>query len=222
MKHAFRTAAASVFALGALAAGTLSLAPALYAQGDAELPGAPDPERITGGTYIADPGHSLVEFEVSHFGFNEYFGIFGDVAGTLELDPANPEAAKVDVTIPIASVTTASKGLTAHLLRAGKDGAAPDFFGPEPAPARFVSKAVSVTELEAQITGDLTINGITKEVTLYAEFTGAGINPFNKKETVGFEAETTITRSDFGVNYGLGLISDEVELEISVAFERAE
>lgn len=220
MKRLFRTTAISAATLGAVAAGSLSLAPALFAQEETELPGAPDPERITGGTYIADPSHSLVEFEVNHFGFNEYFGIFGDVEGTLELDPDNPEAARVDVTIPIARVTTASKGLTEHLLRPGKDGAAPDFFGPEPAPARFVSTGVSVTEMEAEITGNLTINGITKPVTLYAEFTGAGINPFNKKETVGFEAETTILRSDFNVNYGLGLISDEVELEISVAFER--
>lgn len=216
MKKLFLAAAATT----ALVSGAIAGAPALFAQGTPEVPGAQDPSRITGGTYAADPSHSLVEFEVDHFGFNEYFGIFGDVEGTLMLDPANLEAAKVDVTIPVANVTTASAALTDHLLRPGKDGASPDFFGAEPAAARFVSTSVEVNEMTAMITGNLTLNGITKPVTLEAEFTGAGVNPMNKKETVGFEAETTIMRSDFNVNYGIPLVSDEVELEISVAFEK--
>ncbi|MFN4039988.1 MAG: YceI family protein [Erythrobacter sp.] len=215
------TFAAAAFATILATGGALLAGPALFAQAAAEIPGAPDPARVTAGSYAADPAHSLIAFEVNHFGFNDYYGLFGDVAGTLVLDPANLAAAKVDVTIPVASVTTASKGLTEHLLRAGKDGAAPDFFGPAPAPARFVSTKVEPTsETTANITGNLTLNGVTKEVTFEAEFTGAGINPFNKKETVGFEAETEIKRSDFGVNYGIPFVSDDVELDISVAFEK--
>ncbi|MBL0967176.1 MAG: polyisoprenoid-binding protein, partial [Blastomonas sp.] len=167
-----------------------------------QLPGQKDASRVTAGTYKTDPGHSLIGWEVNHFGFNDYFGIFGDVAGTLTIDPANPNAAKVDVTIPVAKVTTASAGLTSHLLRAGKDGGKPDFFGPAPADARFVSTKVVASGMTAKITGNLTLNGVTKEVTLDAEFTGAGANPFNKKETIGFEADTTIKRSDFGIAYG--------------------
>ncbi|MAF60620.1 MULTISPECIES: YceI family protein [Pseudomonadota] len=185
-----------------------------------QLPGQKDASRVTAGTYKTDPGHSLIGWEVNHFGFNDYFGIFGDVAGTLTIDPANPNAAKVDVTIPVAKVTTASAGLTSHLLRAGKDGGKPDFFGPAPADARFVSTKVVASGMTAKITGNLTLNGVTKEVVLDAEFTGAGANPFNKKETIGFEAETTIKRSDFGIMYGLPVVSDEVELDISVAFEK--
>lgn len=215
----FAFAAAAAATLAAVTGG-ISLAPSLFAQGAPEVPGVQDASRVTAGTYAADPGHSLIAFEVNHFGFNDYYGIFGDVAGTLELDPTNLDASKVDVTIPVASVTTASKGLTEHLLRAGKDGGKPDFFGPSPAAARFVSTAVKADGMMAQITGDLTLNGVTKEVTFEAEFTGAGINPFNKKETVGFEAETEIKRSDFGVNYGIPFVSDEVELDISVAFEK--
>jgi polyisoprenoid-binding protein YceI len=214
-----RIALAAALATAATLGG-LASAPAILAQDAPQLPGAQDPARVTAGTYSADPAHSLIAFEVNHFGFNDYYGIFGDVAGTLVLDPANPDAAKVDVTIPIASVTTASKGLTEHLLRAGKDGAKPDFFGPAPAPARFVSTAVKAEGMTATITGDLTINGITKPVTFEAEFTGAGNNPFTSKATVGFEAETTIKRSDFGVNYAIPFVSDEVELDISVAFEK--
>lgn len=214
------------YLIAALALGTAGLtafAPALTAQGSPQLPGAQDPARVTAGTYAADPAHSLIGWEVNHFGFNDYYGIFGDVAGTLVIDPANPDAAKVDVTIPVANVTTASKALTDHLLRAGKDGGKPDFFGPAPAAARFVSTEVKVDPKDAtraMITGDLTLNGVTKPVTFEAEFTGAGTNPFNKKATVGFEAETEIKRSDFGVNYGIPFVSDEVELDISVAFEK--
>ncbi|WP_448657376.1 YceI family protein [Sphingomonas sp. CJ99] len=194
----------------------------LMAQSAPQLPGAVDASRVTGGTYAADPGHSLIGWEVNHFGFNDYYGLFGDVAGTLTLDPKNPAAAKVDVTIPVSKVTTASAGLTNHLLRAGKDGGKPDFFGPNPADARFVSTKVvpGADGKTAQITGNLTLNGVTKPVTFEAEFTGAGANPMNKKETVGFEAETSIKRSDFGVNYALPLVSDEVELDISIAFEK--
>ena len=217
-----RTTLAAAAAL-VLAGGMTAFAPALTAQGAPQVPGAKDPARVTAGTYAADPNHSLIGWEVSHFGFNDYFGIFGDVAGTLEIDPANPSAAKVDVTIPVANVTTASKGLTDHLLRAGKDGGKPDFFGPAPAAARFVSTAVKLDPMDAtkaMITGDLTLNGVTKPVTFEAEFSGAGTNPYNKKATIGFEAETEIKRSDFGVSYAIPFVSDEVELDISVAFEK--
>lgn len=211
---------ATAAAMFVITTGGIIAAPTIFAQGAQQAPGAPDPSRVTAGTYAADSSHSLIGWEVNHFGFNDYYGIFGDVAGTLVLDPANPNAAKVDVTIPVASVTTASKGLTEHLLRAGKDGASPDFFGPAPAPARFVSTAVTAKGMTAMVTGNLTLNGVTKPVTFEAEFTGAGNNPFNKRATVGFEAEVAIKRSDFGVNYGIPLVSDEVELDISVAFEK--
>lgn len=194
----------------------------LHAQqgGAPQLPGANDPSRVTAGTYKTDPGHSLVGWRVDHFGFNDYFGIVGDVDGTLTIDPANLSAAKVDVTIPIAKVVTASAGLTDHLLRAGQNGGKPDFFGPSPEPARFVSTNVEVDGTEAKITGNLTLNGVTKPVTIDAEFTGAGKGMMNQKETVGFEGETTIKRSEFGLTTFVPMVSDEVELDITIAFEK--
>lgn len=200
-------------------AGLFATAP-LIAQSTPKVPGAADPARITGGNYATDPGHTLIEFEVDHFGFSDYFGIFGDATGTLILDPKKPASAKVDITIPVAKVTTASARLTDHLLRAGKDGGKPDFFGPNPADARFVSTSVVVKGTTAKITGNLTLNGVTAPVVLDTEFKGAGINPYSKKETVGFEAETTIKRSTFGIKTGIPFVSDEVELEISVPFEK--
>ena len=185
-------------------------------------PGAPDKSRVAAGTYAADPGHTMVVWEVDHFGFSKYSGIFGDVTGTLVIDPANPAAAKVDVTIPVAKVTTASAGLTGHLLRAGKDGGKPDFFGPAPADAKFVSTSVVLDDDgdEAKVTGNLTLNGVTKPMTLDVDFHGAGANPYNKKATIGFSAETTIKRSDFGIAFGIPAVSDAVELEIHAAFEK--
>jgi polyisoprenoid-binding protein YceI len=198
----------------------LILAVPLLAQGVPEAPGKADVARVTAGSYTADPSHSMIGWQVSHFGFNDYLGLFGDVSGTLSLDPANPGAAKVDVTIPVAKVTTASADLTEHLLRAGNDGKKPDFFGPAPANARFVSTSVVANGTTAKIIGDLTLNGVTKPVTLDATFAGAGTNPFNKKETVGFHANGMVKRSEFGIDTGIPFVADGVQLNISVAFEK--
>lgn len=192
----------------------------LLAQSAPEVPGQMDATRVVAGSYAADPAHSLIAWEVNHFGFSDYIGLFGDVTGTLTIDPADLSAASVDVAIPVAKVTTASAGLTDHLLRPGKDGAKPDFFGPEPGDAHFVSTSVDAAGNAATIEGNLTLNGITKAVTLDAEFTGAGTNPYSKKRTLGFSATTMIKRSDFGIDGFIPLVSDTVELEIHVAFEK--
>ncbi|AKH41452.1 polyisoprenoid-binding protein YceI [Altererythrobacter atlanticus] len=207
-------------AAAALGVAALSIG-SLQAQGG-PAPAEVDVSAIESGTYTADAAHSLVGWSVNHLGFNDYLGIFGDVSGTLTLDTANPAASSVDVMIPIASVTVPSAGLKDHLLRAGKDGAKPDFFGPEPAPAHFVSTNIDVTgETEATITGDLTLNGVTKPVTIEAEVSGQGTNAMSQKKTVGFHGETTIKRSDFGMDWGIPFgIGDEVELTITVAFEK--
>ena len=194
----------------------------LHAQnGPAQLPGQVDVGRVSAGTYVVDKNHTLVGWRANHFGFNDYFGIFGSVEGTLTIDPAKPEAAKVDVTIPISSVVTASAGLTDHRLRAGRDGGKPDFFGPSPAPAKFVSTKVESTGgTTANITGNLTMNGVTKPVVIAAEFTGAGANPMSRVQTIGFEGRTVIKRTDFGISFAAPMVSDEVELDISAAFEK--
>ena len=206
-----------------LAAGAAMLAVGtLQAQSEPpQLPGQADVSRVEAGTYQLDAGHTLVGWRANHFGFNDYFGIFGNVTGTLEIDPANPAAAKLDVTVPIASVVTASNGLTDHLLRPGKDGGTPDFFGAEPAPARFVSTKVEPTGgTTANITGDLTMNGVTRPVVIAAEFTGAGDHPMSKVKTIGFEGRAAIKRSDWNISYGIPMVSDQIELDISAAFEK--
>ena len=206
----------------AAAAGlaTLSVG-ALHAQ-QGGPPGVADPTRVESGTYKVDANHSMVGWSVSHFGFNDYFGLFGDVAGTITLDTANPSASKVDVTIPIASVVVPSAGLKDHLLKAGADGKPADFFGANPAPAHFVSTSVQPAGgTKATIAGNLTMNGQTKPVTIAAELAGAGANPMSRAKTVGFHGTTTIKRSDWGVNFGIPFgLADEVELNITVAGEK--
>ena len=143
--------------------------------------------------------------------------MFGDVTGTLQLDPANPAAAKVDVTIPVSKVITASSGLTQHLLKPAEGGKPADFFGANPADARFVSTNVEVDGQNAKITGDFTLNGVTKPITLDAKFYGAGVGQGNK-ENVGFTATGAFKRSDYNLNFIIPMVGDEVKLEIVAAF----
>ncbi|MCX7282791.1 MAG: YceI family protein [Novosphingobium sp.] len=187
-----------------------------------EVPGKADKSRVTAGTYTADAGHSLVAWKVSHFGFNDYFGLFGDVTGSLTIDTANPAASKVSVTIPVSKIVTANAALTSHLLKPAADGKPADFFGAAPADATFVSTSVTpgADGMSAKIAGNLTLNGVTKPVTVDATLAGAGTNPFTKAATVGFHGKAVIKRSDFNVKYGLPFVSDDVTLDITAAFEK--
>lgn len=205
------------------AGAVLAAATPLVAQQAMHKPGAEDLTRVTAGSYTVDPHHTMVRWEVDHLGITPYFGIFGDVTGTLTIDPKNVSAAKVDITIPVSKVTTASAGLTQHLFKApAKAGDKPDFFGPNPADARFVSTAVvrDGSSDDAKVTGNLTLNGVTRPVTLDVDFYGAGKVGQDGGEQIGFTAETKIKRSDFGLNFIVPMVSDEVELEIVAAFTK--
>lgn len=181
----------------------------------AQTPPTRDPAQIQAGTYAVDPNHTQVGWRVSHMGFSNYAGGFSDVSGTLELQPKNPAASKLSVKIPVASVTTTSAKLTDELkgdqwLDAAKF---PDM--------TFVStKVVPAGKDHAKVTGDLTLHGVTKPVTLDVTLVGAGVNPLSKTYTVGFEATGTLKRSEFGVKTYVPLIGDELHLTIAGAFEK--
>lgn len=200
----------AAFALTASAAAT------------AQVPGSPNPAAASGGVYSVDPDHTLVVWTLDHLGFTPYTGMFGDIRGSLTFDPKQPEATRVDVTIPVAKVTTASAGLTQHLLRPGKDGGKPDFFGPSPADARFVSTRLVTTGQTGKLTGDFTFNGVTRPITLDVAFYGAGRTPPNMggKENIGFRATGTIRRSEYGLGFGVPFVGDEVKLDIAAAFQK--
>ncbi|GBQ88067.1 hypothetical protein AA13595_2310 [Gluconacetobacter johannae DSM 13595] len=173
------------------------------------------PADVQGGSYQVEPAHTQVGFSLLHFGFTTYSGVFSNVSGTLTLDPKTPSASTLNVTIPIASVQTTSAKLDEELKGAQWFDAA-SF-----ANATFTSTKVSVTgKGRATVTGTLTLHGISRPETLKVRFIGAGVNPLDKKYTVGFEATGTINRSDFGVKMYVPYVSDAVELRIAGAFER--
>lgn len=198
------------------------LASPSFAEAPTAAPGSRDPAVVTGGTYTVDRGHTIIVWTLDHLGFSPYSGIFGDVTGTLTLDPKNPNGAKLDVTIPVSKVVTASGGLTQHLLSPGKDGRKPDFFGANPLDARFVSTKVIAIGQKAKIAGNLTLNGVSRPVILNATFYGAGKAPaqMGGTENIGFKGTATIFRSQFGLGYGVPMVGDEVKLEISAAFQK--
>ncbi|WP_309623276.1 YceI family protein [Novosphingobium sp.] len=205
---------------GSAIIASLAFAGMLWAAGP--LPGQPDPARVLAGTYQADPAHTVVGWRVSHMGFNDALGLFGTISGTLVIDPAHLERAKVAVRIPVRKLTTASVGLTGALLRPNGNGS-PDYFGPQPADAVFTSTAVvpGADGKSARIVGNLSLNGVTKPVTLNASFVGAGKGLLGGALTIGFHATTSIKRSDFGLTADLGLVGDQVDLEISAGFVKA-
>lgn len=196
----------------ALVASVLAIGP-VVAQAPS-LPGASDPTRVTGGTYVIDPAHTQAVFSYSHFGFSNNLGLISEFTGNLVLDPKKPDAASVTVDIPVSQLQTGIPKFQEHLASA-------DFFEFAKYPtAKFVSTSVKVDGTTAEITGNLTLKGITKPITLDAQFVAAGTNPMNKKETIGFAATGVIKRSEFGLGKYAPLVSDEVELKIITAFEK--
>ncbi len=173
-----------------------------------------EPSTVRAGTYAVEPTHTQVGFSLLHLGFSYYSGVFSDVSGTLQLDPANPSASRLDVTIPIGSVATTSASLDGELK-----GQA--WFDARTYPtATFVSTRVTPVGRDgATIAGTLTLHGVSLPETLTARFVGAGYNPLDKRYTVGFEATGTIRRSDFGVKTYVPLVGDQVRLTIAGAFE---
>lgn len=200
----------------------VALAAPSFSQMPSTPPGAPDKSRVTAGNYTVDATHSMIAWRVNHLGFNDYFGLFGQLGGSMTFDPANPAATKLTATIPVSKVVTVDSALTAHLLKPGADGAKPDFFGPAAQDAVFVSTKVTpgADGMSATVDGNLTLNGVTKPASFTAKFAGAGTNFFNKAPTIGFHGESVIKRSEFGLGFFAPLVGDEVKLEITIAFEK--
>jgi polyisoprenoid-binding protein YceI len=196
-----------------LLAATLALLAA--APGAVLAQATTDPTTVQAGTYAIEASHTRVVFSVNHLGFSTYFGDFTGAQGSLTLDPKAPAASKLQVTLPAASVSTTNTILDGELKSADwLDAAKFPTLG-------FVSTKVTPTGADsATVTGDLTLHGVTKPVTLQVKFHGAGTNPLRRAYTVGFDAHATIKRSDFGVTKYVPLVSDEVEITISAPFEK--
>jgi polyisoprenoid-binding protein YceI len=172
------------------------------------------PAEVRAGTYALDAAHGKITWSVDHLGFSTYYGQFVHVQAELKLDPANPSASTLTATIPLTDVDSNSDGLDAHLQTA-------DFFDTANHPtATFVSRSITIDSddpTEADVLGDLTIRGVTRPVTMEVEFNQAGPSMGNTYK-VGFDGEATIKRSEFGVNYALPAVSDEVKLHLEGEF----
>ena len=194
----------------AVALGAVLLAGSAFAQMASQ-----DPKTVQAGTYAVEPYHTRVLFSVTHFGFTTYWGDVTGVSGSLTLDPKNAAADQVSVSIPVSSVSTTNGKLDGELK-------SPMFLDATTYPTiTFVSKSVKRTgPTSAVVTGDQTQHGVTRPVTLDAKFNAGGSNPMSKKYTVGFDAHGKINRSDFGVKTFVPMVSDQVDITISAAFEK--
>ena len=175
-----------------------------------------NPATVQAGTYKVESSHTRVQFTVSHLGFTDWWGDFTGVTGTLLLDPTRPAGSRVDISVPVASVSTTNSVLDGELRSA-------DWFDAARYPAiRFLStRIVRTGPSKAMITGNLTFHGVTRLVTLDARFVGAGPHPMTKAYSIGFNATTTIRRSDYGVKMDIPLVGDETTIRISAGFEKA-
>lgn len=160
-------------------------------------------------TYKLDPSHTNVVWFANHFGFSNPSGKFTNVEGTLTLDEQNPSQSKVEVVVKIDSLITGVEKLDAHLK-------SDNFFNVEKfTTAKFISTKVTQTARNiAKVDGNLTLLGVTKPITLNVRLNKIGISPVTQKKTAGFSVIGSIKRSDFGMNFGIPGISDEVKLNI--------
>ncbi len=159
--------------------------------------------------YNLDPRHTNIIWKAGHLGFSFPSGKFTKTEGTLILDEKDLSKSKIEVTINLATITTGEKKFDGHL-------SSPDFFNVKKYKvAKFKStKVIMKTANQANIHGALTLNGITKPVILNAKLNKIGPSPATKLKTAGFSATTTIKRSEFGINFGLPAIEDNVRIDI--------
>lgn len=171
------------------------------------------PSEVQAGDYSLDSSHGRITWKIDHLGFSDFVGQFVNVQAQLKLDPANPANSSLTATVPISDVAPNNDALKRHLLNA-------DFFEADKYPtATFTSTRIVIDAsdpTEADVYGNLTIKGVTKEVKIEVEFNQAG--EMRGKYRAGFDGELKIKRSDFGINYGLPMLGDEVELHIEGEF----
>jgi polyisoprenoid-binding protein YceI len=165
-------------------------------------------------TYTVDPTHTFVHFEVQHFGTSTTRGRFDRKDGTVQFDRAG-KTGKVDITIDMASINTGIAPFDKHLT-------GPDFFDVARHPtARFVAEGLAFEGDKVKtVTGTLTLLGKTGPVVLTGSRFNCYDNPFFKRQVCGGDFETTIQRSQWGMNYGLPGIPDAVKLVVQAEFIR--
>lgn len=169
---------------------------------------------VLADTYEIDTkgAHASINFAVKHLGYSWLTGRFDTFSGEFTYDPAKPEASTINVTIDTTSVNSNHAERDKHLR-------SPDFLNVEKFPkATFVSKQIKVDgddKDEFDIIGDLTLNGVTKSITIEVDKVGEGKDPWGGYRA-GFEGETEINMKDFNIKMDLGPASQAVKLELHV------
>jgi len=174
------------------------------------------PETLT-GEYTLDPSHSRIGFVARHAMVTKVRGSFNEFEGQAYLDAADPSRSWAEVVIKAASIDTRNADRDAHLR-------SNDFFDMETYPEiRFRTTAVEPKdETHYLVTGDLTIKGVTKPVTIELEYTGSAVDPFGNHR-VGFEGSVVVNRKDWGVNWNAALeaggvlVGEKVTLELELS-----
>ena len=171
---------------------------------------------LESGHYVLDPRHASLIARVAHMGVSLYTVRFDTIGGSFEYDPAHPERTHVE-----ASVDPASLDVNADYSKQFAE----DFLSANKFPkATFVSTSIQPgVGAQGTMTGDLTLMGVTKPVTFDVTLIGSGHEPLPLplgRRAAGFEATTTIKRSDFGSTYLGNLVGDDVSLQIEAEFER--
>ena len=167
-------------------------------------------------SYEVDARHTQVLFTYSHFGLSNITGHFGGVTGKIAFDADNPAASSLNVTIPIDTVSTGVAELDEHLE-------SPDFFDAAKYPtATFASTAVTAAgDGKWKVAGDLTMHGVTRPVQLDVTTNFIGPHPRSKAPVAGFDATTTIKRSEFGIDRMIPGVPDEVRIRITLEAKAA-
>lgn len=167
--------------------------------------------------YVLDSSHSQVLFSYNHLGYSTTYGMFSGFEGEIMFDQDAPANSSVSVSMPVMSMFTGWEQRSGHFM-------SDDFFGAaEGDMVTFASTGIEVTgDDTAKITGDLTMNDVTKSVVLDAKLNKMGDHPMAGKPWMGFNATTTLTRSDFGLGAFAPAVSDAVEVQISLEAMKAE
>jgi polyisoprenoid-binding protein YceI len=161
-------------------------------------------------TYTLEPDYTQGVFRWNHLGFSRPAAQFAQGEGTLEFDQANPTLASVKVTIPLSSLFTGVPALDEHFR-------SKDFFETAQYPtAAFKSTKVELGDAanRLKVTGDLNLHGMTRSVTLDVTVVKIGTNPRTNLPTIGFDAMTTLRRSDFGLGKYVPQVGDEIQIRI--------
>jgi polyisoprenoid-binding protein YceI len=169
-------------------------------------------------TYNLDPSHSQVVFTYDHLGFSTTYAMFSGINGAIQFDAENPAASSVSVSFPVRSMLTGWEERFQHFMSADLFNAADDT-----ALVTFVSTGIEVTgENTANITGDVTINGVTKPLTIATTMTKADTHPMANKPWMGFNGTATLLRSDFNLGLFAPNVGDEINIMLSIEAAKAE